>query len=43
MKRILSLAVAALAIAASLSTTPANAQPRCDVGHALVLMLGVGY
>jgi hypothetical protein len=43
MTRYLSLSFAILAIAASLSTTPAGAQPRCDAGHAFVLMLGVGY
>lgn len=43
MKRIISLCIAILAIATSLSTTPASALPRCDAGHVFVLMLGVGY
>jgi hypothetical protein len=41
MKQILSLSFAILAIAATLSATPASAQPRSE--FALVLMLGVGY
>jgi hypothetical protein len=43
MTRYLPLCFAILAIAASLSSTPASAQPRCDASHAFVLMLGVGY
>lgn len=43
MKRYVLLSIAALILAAGLSAAPANAQPGCDLGHAFVLMLGVGY